>query len=211
MRRAILVLFSASILLCALAAQAQDDAPSLGDAARQARAQKQQKDSQAAKDAQAAAPAKDAQSPASTGKDAQAADTGAQDAQLHKPPKRVITNDEIPEHIGPTSTLKPGTQPVAPYPQPSTNQMAADQWKQQILSMKSYLVSMQTQIASLENSIHYTGANCVSGCVQWNERQEQRQQQVEIMKQQLVQQKRSLEQMQETARRQGYGSSVWDP
>ncbi len=46
MRRAFLLL-TASAFLCAMFAFAQDDAPSLGDAARQARQQKQQKDAQA--------------------------------------------------------------------------------------------------------------------------------------------------------------------
>ena len=212
MRNVVLVLFSACVFLCALASQAQDDAPSLGDAARQARLQKQQKEAQAEKDAQSA----DAQSQGVQGKDAQGKDiqskAAAKNAESPKPAKKVITNDEIPEHIGPTSTLKQVSQPQVTYPQPaSNNQAAAEQWKAQILQMKSYIASMETQISNLEQSVHYAGGNCISGCVQWNERQQQKQEQAEVMKQQLEQQKKQLEHMQEMARRQGFGSSVYDP
>jgi hypothetical protein len=204
MQKVVLVLFSACVFLCALASQAQDDAPSLGDAARQARLQKQQKEAQAAKDSTT----KDAQP-----QDVQGKDAATKNTESPKPSKKVITNDEIPEHIGPTSTLKPVSQPQGvTYSQPaSNNQAAAERWKAQILQMKTYIASMETQISNLEQSVHYAGGNCISGCVQWNERQQQKQEQAEVMKQQLEQQKKQLEQMQEMARRQGFGSSVYDP
>lgn len=178
-------------LLCAAAmftlrANTQDS-PSLGDVARQSRQRKQQKDAQGDKD------------------------TAAKDAQPGKTAKRVITNDDIPEHVGPTSTNTnvPGT-PTAYYPQPAVNG-AAEQWKQQILSLKSYISSTRAQIANLEQSVHYAGGNCVANCVQWNERQQQKQQQAEAMKQQLDQMQKRLEEVQEMARRQGFGSSIYDP
>jgi len=213
------------LCLTQLRAHAQDATPSLGDVARQTRLQKQ-KDVQADKDATAQpanVPNKEA-----TGKDttpaavkdsaSQPSTTPAKDAAKdgQPKPKHVITNDEIPEHIGPTSTRPNGGNtgntynPTEYYPQPSTNG-AADQWKQQILSMKSYIANVQAQIANLEQSIHYAGGNCVSNCVQWNERQQQKQQQVEAIKQQLDQMQKRLEEMQEMARKQGFGSSVYDP
>jgi predicted ribosome quality control (RQC) complex YloA/Tae2 family protein len=47
--------------------------------------------------------------------------------------------------------------------------------------------------------------------VGWNERQREKQQRVERMQAQLQEQKRRLEEMQDSARKQGYGSSVYDP
>jgi hypothetical protein len=47
--------------------------------------------------------------------------------------------------------------------------------------------------------------------VQWNERQKEKQQEVERGQAQLAEQKKRLDDMQESARRQGYGSSVYDP
>ena len=219
--RQLLLLFLATAFVFALAAFAQDDAPSLGDVARQSRQQKQ-KDAQT-KDAQAKdLPAKDTQSKDAQIKDAQSKDasakdkdkdkdTAAKDAQSKTP--HVITNDDLPEHVGPTST-RPGSQtPVVNYAQPSYDQpkLPPDYWKNQIMAVKNSIANLKANIESVSASIQYAGGNCVSGCVQWNERQKQKQDQVDAMKVQLEQMQKNLEDMQETARRQGYGSSVYDP
>ena len=209
----VLALAAAGGFVLAQATFAQDQGSStqsLGDVARQTRQQKQQKDAPANKDAQAQPKdpvAQDTQS----GKDGQDQNASA-NSQTSKPGKRVITNDEIPEHVGPTSNPPNAyrQQPVS-YPQPSyPNVQAADQIKNQVLSMKSYIANTQAQIASLEQSIRY-GSNCISGCIQVNARQRQKEEQIAAMKQQLEQQQKQLEHMQEMARRQGFGSSVYDP
>jgi hypothetical protein len=221
----------------ALLAQAQDDSPSLGDVARQARLQKQQKDAQTQSADSDSAPAKDAQTSAQTSavqnKDVQ--NNGAQDniiqkkdnqnpnapmpARPPKPGKHVITNDEIPSSGGPTGYRPPpGPRSWNTQPDPGTNQPAsadgklpADYWAAQIQSQKTAVASLQSQIDQVNDSIQYAGGNCVSGCQQWNEQQKQKQDQVESMKAQLEQQQKRLEDMQERARQQGYGSSVYDP
>jgi len=229
--RQFLLLLSAGAFVFALAAYGQDDAPSLGDVARQSRLQKQQKDAQAkdaeAKDAQSkdaqskdaqskVAPAGDAQGKDAQGTDAQSKadkDATSKDAQTRKVP-HVITNDEIPEHIGPTRTLGQGSQPPVVTYQPPTygeNKAPAEYWKSQVMALKNYIANLKSNIDSLSASIQYAGGNCVSGCVQWNERQKQKQDQVDAMKLQLEQQQKRLEDMQEAARKQGYGSSVYDP
>ena len=67
------------------------------------------------------------------------------------------------------------------------------------------------KIESVSDSIHYAGANCVANCESWNEHQKQKQDQVEAMKSQLADQQKKLEDMQESARKQGFGSSVYEP
>jgi hypothetical protein len=179
------------------------DSPSLGDAARQARLQKQQKDAQA-KDI----PTKDAHR-----KDAQGGAAISKDAQPAKPP-HVITNDEIPSHVGSTVTSAPGSQaPDTGYSQPiyGTQKIPAEQWEAVIRQQKDAIASLQREIADLSESIHYAGGNCVANCVQWNERQKQKQDGVEAMKAQLEQQQKRLEDMQDAARKQGLGSAVYDP
>jgi molecular chaperone GrpE (heat shock protein) len=47
--------------------------------------------------------------------------------------------------------------------------------------------------------------------VGWNERQREKEQRVERMQAQLQEMKRRLEETQDSARKQGYGSSVYDP
>jgi hypothetical protein len=172
---------------CALFAFGQDE-PSLGDAARQARQQKQQKGTQV----------KDGQS-----KDAQAAKA-----------QKVVTNDEIPEHPQSTTSSTSSDQPGGVrYSAPSSGggKMAPEQWKSQILAQKNAISSMQTEVDKLNDSIHFAPANCVANCAQWNQRQREKQQEVERLQAQLEDQKKRLEDMQESARQQGYGSSVYDP
>jgi len=203
-----LIVLSAGAMIPVLAAYGQEDAPSLGDVARQARQQKQQKDAQSrdaqSKDAQPTAPAqsKDLPSKVASAKDGQA-----------KGPKKIVTNEEIPEHIGPTSTLPPSTKTGTFNPPPNDEDVKAppQYWKSQILAQKAAITSLQSQISNLQASIQYAGGNCVSGCVEWNERQQQKQQELEGMKSQLEAMQSRLEEMQDMARKQGYGTAVYDP
>ena len=159
------------------------DSPSLGDVARQARKQKQQ----------------------------------SQDPQTKatQSPTKVITNEEIPEHS--EADPQPSTQnDVSQGNGPSSSgsggvKIPAEQWKSRIEAQKNAVASLQNSIDRLNESIHFAPGNCVSGCVQWNERQKEKQQEVERGQAQLAEQKKRLEDMQESARRQGYGSSVYDP
>ena len=81
----------------------------------------------------------------------------------------------------------------------------------EVEGQKNLISSLQSQVDQVSESIHFAGANCVSNCAQWNERQREKQQQVEQMKSQLEDQKKRLEEMQDQARQQGFGSSVYDP
>jgi hypothetical protein len=196
MRPAFRVLALGSIL-CALFALGQDQ-PSLGDAARQARQEKQQKGAQA-KDGQT----KDGQS-----NDGQSKDSPGKDAQPAKAPK-VITNDEIPEH----APASPASADQPRYSQSPAGgaKISPEQWKSQILAQKKMVSSRQREMERLNDSIRFAPANCAANCVQWNQRQREKQQEVERMQAQLEEQKKRLEDMQESARQQGYGSSVYDP
>jgi len=228
--RRILVLLAAGAFLCAFPGAfpvyGQDDSPSLGDLARQARQHKQQKDAQS-KDS--TAPGKDEQDSSDSNKADQAkpdqtkSDGTKPDTTKSAPgtalknasakPSHVVTNDEIPMHIGSTVTSSSGINPAnTSDEQPSSdNSSAADQWKSQIQDQKTSIAQLQSNIASLNDSIQYAGANCVSNCVQWNEEQKRKQDQVETMKAELEQQQKRLEDLQEAARKQGFGSSVYDP
>lgn len=203
-RQRLFVLLAVSVFVYPSLAHCQDS-QSLGDAARQARLQKQQKDTQAKN-----TPAKDTH-----GKDTdtKGGDIISKDAPAAKP-THVITDDEIPSHVGSTVTSAPGSQiPNTRDYQPSysAQNTPAEQWKAMIQAQKSAIASMQRELASLSESIHDAGGNCVANCVQWNERQQQKQQQLESMQTQLEQQQKRLEDLQEVARKQGFGSSVYDP
>lgn len=191
--RRFLILIGGGALVCAGMAMAQDS-PSLGDLARQTRAQKQQKDS---KDATNSAPGADSK-------------TGTAAKASH-----VISNEDLPASTA--ASGKPGgmshdsvvsdagTQPVG------NHEAQGERWKSQIQQQKAAIAQLQKQITEEGDSVHYAGGNCVSNCAQWNQRQQQKQQEVESMKAQLEEQQKRLEDMQDAARKQGFGSSVYDP
>jgi hypothetical protein len=177
------VLFSAVASLLAFLAYGQDS-PSMGDIARQARQQKQNKDAQ------------------------------SKAASTSKTPK-VITNEEIPEHpetADETATSEGEGQGEASSPSvPGGAKQSPDQWKALILAQKNLVSSLQSNVDKLNDSIHFAPGNCVAGCVQWNEHQKQKQLEVERMRSQLEAQKKRLQSMQESARQQGYGGTIYDP
>jgi hypothetical protein len=201
--RRLFILFAVHAFLCTVCVCAQDS-PSLGDVARQTRAQKQQKGAQT-------------NSASSTNRDAQKADPGAK-GNSSPTPSHVITNDEMPSHLGlrTVSTHDPHTADPSDSQSNSGNdagdkQAQGEHWKSQIQAQKNNIADLQHQISELSSSIQYAGANCVSNCAQWNERQQQKQQEVDNMKAQLEEQQKQLDDMQESARKQGFGSSVYEP
>jgi chromosome segregation ATPase len=192
MERSTFALLVVALLSTACAAQ---DSQSLGDVARQARAQKQAKGngSKASSDSK---------------------DQDSNSANPSRPkPSRVITNDDSPNStdLTPVVAKQSSENAVAPVQAAGNRDAQGEHWKSQIQSQKEAIASLQSQITELSNSIHYTGANCVANCEKWNENQQRKQEQVEAMRAQLEEQKQHLEEMQEQARKQGFGSSVYDP
>jgi len=211
--RRILVLLAASVFLCAIA-HAQDDSPSLGDVARQARAQRQQKDSQP-KDASTKDTPKDVPTGAAK-TDTQITATNLKDVPQPKT-AHVITNEELPAATAAAAAAHhqdskdPAKDTATTEPAAGDREAQAEQWKSQIQAQKENVTNLQREIAELSDSIHYAGGNCVANCVEWNERQQQKQAQVDGMKAQLEEQQHRLEEMQDSARKQGFGSSVYEP
>ena len=125
---------------------------------------------------------------------------------------KVITNEEIPERAervlpGRSNQERSDSSPASS----DGHKLPAEHWKAQIVGQKNEIDSLQRQVDELSESIRFAPANCVANCVGWNERQREKQQRVERMQAQLEEQKRRLDDMQESARKQGYGSSVYDP
>jgi len=181
MRRALLLVTTVFWLL-SFPAFGQNS-PSLGDAARSTRQQEQEKDQ--------------------PGKGPSAGPKAA----------RVVTDDDTPPRAGaPDQPSKSSDQQQASKngSPAAVAKLTAEQWKAKILAQKSGINAMQSQIDKVKDSIHFVAATC-RGCEQWNERQLQKKQEVERALAELEKQKKLLEEMQEAARQQGYGSSVYDP
>lgn len=176
-RRGISIQLVAAIFVLGGAARSQD-APSLGDLARQQRQQREQ-----------AAAVQEKNSNAS----------------------KVITNEEIPEQTeeAPTSSTKNG-RGRSSTPSKGAKQ-SAEFWKSRIQAQKGQIASLKRRIDEINGSIRFSSFDCGANCELRNARQRSKQGQVEQMQGQLEQQTKRLEEMQEAARRQGYGSSVYDP
>ena len=182
-----------AVSLCTGPALAQD-ATSLGDVARQARHQKQQQADS---------------NPDTSSTDPQNTASSANDPQTPKP-SHVITNDEIPEH---TPRV-----PSNPQKRPSGSTTAASKevkrspeyWKAQVQRLKNSMASLQRRIDVLNGSLHAVLTNSDDQPV-WNLREKEKERQLAELQAQMSDLQRRLEDTQEAARREGYGSSVYDP
>ena len=169
--------------------QSSCNPPSLGDLARKQRESKQKE----TKDAKDAKNAKDAPTKA----------------------KKVVTDEDMPEHAPDSDEAVAG--PDGPHDEASVPTSAddvvrtGDQWKAAIAQRKAALADLKNRMDKVNGSIHFVEANAYRNGVEYNKKQAQKQQDVERMQAQYDDQKRDLEQMQENARKAGYGSAVWDP
>jgi hypothetical protein len=93
-------------------------------------------------------------------------------------------------------------------PQGPEAQGGGDQWRQRVIEQENRVASMQARIDQLNAAAHSGGASAQGPYNRYQARQMERAQQ---MQQQLDEQKRRLESMQEAARRQGMHTQVYDP
>ncbi|MGA8491821.1 MAG: hypothetical protein WB711_15450 [Terriglobales bacterium] len=126
-------------------------------------------------------------------------------------PRKVLTNEDLPESAEPESSTSITDHDNTPAPPASNDVRAGEQWKAKIEMQKNSIASLQSQIDRLNSSIHFAPGNCVRNCVLHNERQIDKQDEVQRVQKQLDEQKQKLENMQESARKAGLGSSVYEP
>lgn len=122
--------------------------------------------------------------------------------------KKVITNEDLPEHSDATT---PASEDAGNYPPASNDVHSAGLWKAAILRQKNLITSMQKSVEQLKSSVHFVEANRYEDGVQYNQRQLRKLQYVDQQQKRLDEQKKRLDAMQEAARRAGLGSAVYDP
>ena len=86
-----------------------------------------------------------------------------------------------------------------------------EQWKARIEAQKNAVASLQNQFDRLSASIHFVEANRYTNGVQYNQHQLRKQQEARQMQKQLDEQKKKLADMQDAARREGFGNKIYDP
>jgi hypothetical protein len=131
---------------------------------------------------------------------------------------KVMTNEDLSKHpdsetdsaTKDTKDEHTGDQRSAKSSRPAAGQ-SAEHWKAQIVIQKRSIAAQQEQLERLRASIHFVEANRYVNGAQYNEQQRRRQIQLEQAEKQLEQQKKRLADMQDAARRAGFGNSVYDP
>jgi hypothetical protein len=132
---------------------------------------------------------------------------------------KVLTNEDLPKRPADEEDVKPiddanddhsAHQNSREVSRPANGQ-SAEQWKAQILMQKRSIAAQQEQVDQFRKSIHFVEANRYVNGPQYNEQQRRRQIQLQQMEKQLEEQKKRLADAQESARRAGFGNSVYDP
>jgi predicted RNase H-like nuclease (RuvC/YqgF family) len=124
---------------------------------------------------------------------------------------KVVTNEDMPEHPESSDRAASGETSGEGAPSRSMGSKSAEEWKEEIAEQRRSVDNLQTQIDRLNSSIHFAPGNCVRNCVQYNEHQVDKQEEVQRMQSELQEQKKKLEDMQEAARKEGFGNSVYEP
>jgi hypothetical protein len=136
-------------------------------------------------------------------------------AQSKPAPKKVITEDDLPtqESISTGSSDAKATDTSKEVKQGDSTadkMKSADDFKAAIQTQKQNVDSLQKQVDDMKASVHFVEANRYSNGVQYNEHQIQKQKEADRMQKQLDEEKSRLQDMQEQARKAGFGSAVYE-
>lgn len=126
----------------------------------------------------------------------------------------VIYNNENLATGKPVQPVSAATPTPSPAGSPSTTETktkaSAGEWAAKIRQQKQVVNTLQDQVTRLQESIRYVEANAYTNGVQYNEAQRKKQEEVDKLQQRLTGEKQKLADMQEAARKDGYGNSVYD-
>jgi hypothetical protein len=135
-----------------------------------------------------------------------------QETSTAQSPKKVITNDDIPSSSDDAEDSEDeGTQKRPDVPSHSKPGKSAAQWKKQILAQENVVASLQHEVSRLSASVHFVEVNRYSNGVQYNQYQARKQEEVFRLQKQLDSERNKLSDMQEAARKAGFGNSVYEP
>jgi hypothetical protein len=128
--------------------------------------------------------------------------------------RKVVTNEEIPESpdASSISSVDNDSPQQSSSPEASTaGKKTAEQWKSEIQAQKARIAGAQIQVDKLNESVHFVEANRYYNGVEYNQYQLKKQQEAQRLQKQLDGEKKVLQNMQESARKAGFGSAVYDP
>jgi hypothetical protein len=144
---------------------------------------------------------------------------------------KVITNKELPKDAASSDQAAPAAQPAGDPPanenpeksaadhraeqrfaqQRLAEQRAAEQWKRPILAQKNRIASLQERMDHIKANGQFANVSTYPHSGAYNRAQPRQVERIMKLQQQLDEQKRKLEQMQEAARHAGMHTAVYDP
>lgn len=133
-----------------------------------------------------------------------------QQAKKEQPAPKVITNEDLPGQSQTESDSEKVVQSREVEPH-HTSSKSAEQWKAEIEAQKHSIATLQSQMERLNSSIRFARNSGAYYAAQYNERQINKQEQVQRMQDQLDERRKRLEDMQEAARKDGFGNAVYEP
>lgn len=134
---------------------------------------------------------------------------------------KVLTNDDLSTtgHSADTASddsqkkksVKPKTSPAAGQSN-KDEQPSAEELKAAIQDKKQAIAETQDEIAKLQSTINYVqnNRNIYTNAPEYNDAQKRKEQEVNRLKGVLQQQQDELKDLQDTARKAGYGSAIYD-
>ena len=136
-----------------------------------------------------------------------------QQARDAKAAKKVITDDDMPSRPDAADDPNTNDDDNRDEPSPAVKKAAksAAQWKAQIQAQENVVNSLQDEIKKLSASVHFVEVNRYSNGVQYNQYQARKQEEVDRLQKQLDGEQKKLDDMQEAARKAGFGSAVYEP
>jgi hypothetical protein len=126
---------------------------------------------------------------------------------------KVVTNEEIPESPDASSNSTDDTEvrTESSLPASTAGKKSAEQWKAEIQVRNATIAALQSQVEKLNDSDHFVEANRYSNGAQFNQYQLKKQQEAQRMQKQLEGEKKQLEKAQDSARKAGFGTAIYDP
>ena len=128
-------------------------------------------------------------------------------------PHKVITDDDIPAHPEASRGTKDATTKTSPdnSDAPINTESNGDELKAKCLAIKQEIKDYQAQLDKLRASSKFVEANRYVNGAQYNQHQLAKRQEADRMEERLEQMKQKFADLQERARKAGFGSAVYDP
>lgn len=128
-------------------------------------------------------------------------------------PHKVITDDDIPARTEASKGTTDATTKASPdnSDTPINTESNGDELKAKCLAIKQEIKDYQAQLDKLRASSKFVEANRYVNGAQYNQHQLAKRQEADRMEERLEQTKQKFADLQERARKAGFGSAVYDP